>query len=89
MHIALLTLTSTLFRVPRAPLACAVCFGQNDSPLASGINAGIFLMLGLIAVLWVAFGSFFIYLRRRARRLQGASGFRGTVEMSHGQEGTL
>jgi hypothetical protein len=24
-------------------------------------------MLGIIAVLWIAFGSFFIYLRRRAR----------------------
>jgi hypothetical protein len=71
---ALLSLTA-----PRALLACAVCFGQSDSPLAAGINDGIFLMLGLIAVFWIAFGSFFIYLRRRARRLQ----------LSHPQEGTL
>ena len=53
--------------VPRVALACPVCFGQNDSPMASGINYGIFVMLGIIAVLWVAFGSFFIYLWRRGR----------------------
>jgi hypothetical protein len=52
---------------PRAALACPVCFGENDSPLALGINYGILAMLGLIGGLWIAFGSFFIYLRRRAR----------------------
>jgi hypothetical protein len=51
---------------PRAILACPVCFGQSDSPLASGINSGIFVMLGLIGVLWVAFACFFIHLKRSA-----------------------
>ena len=27
--------------VPRVALACPVCFGQNDSPLAGAINAGV------------------------------------------------
>ena len=53
---------------PRAVLACPVCFGQNDSPLASGINYGIFVMLGIIGVLWIAFASFFIHLKRSADR---------------------
>jgi hypothetical protein len=55
-----------LVAAPRVALACPVCFGENDSPLALGINYGILAMLGLIGGLWVAFGSFFIYLRRRA-----------------------
>ena len=59
--------TAWLAAVPRAALACPVCFGQNDSPMAAGINSGIFVMLGIIAVLWAAFGSFFIYLWRRGR----------------------
>ena len=59
--------TVLLSAVPRAALACPICFGQNDSPLAAGISYGIFVMLGIIAVLWVAFGSFFIYLWRRSR----------------------
>ena len=58
---------SVLILSPRVAFACPVCFGENDSPLALGINYGILAMLGIIGVLWVAFGSFFIYLRRRAR----------------------
>ena len=60
--------TAWLAAAPRAALACPICFGQNDSPMSSGISYGIFVMLGIIAVLWVAFGSFFIYLWRRSRR---------------------
>jgi hypothetical protein len=56
-----------LILAPRAAFACPVCFGQNDSPLALGINYGILAMLAIIVGLWIAFGSFFIYLRRRAR----------------------
>ena len=60
-------LAAVLSLAPRVAFACPVCFGENDSPLALGINYGILVMLGIIGVLWVAFGSFFIYLRRRAR----------------------
>ena len=49
-------------------LACAVCFGQSDSPLAQGTNMAIFFMLGVTAVMLTAFASFFIYLIRRKRR---------------------
>ena len=63
--------TAVLTAVPRAALACPICFGQNDSPMSSGISYGIFVMLGIIAVLWVAFGSFFIYLWRRGRLAAG------------------
>lgn len=72
---------------PRAALACPVCFGQNDSPLTAGISYGIFVMLGLIAVLWVAFGSFFIYLWRRSR-LTAAEGPAKAGHHIH-QEGTV
>jgi hypothetical protein len=48
-------------------LACSVCFGQSDSPLAQGTNMAIFFMLGVTAVMLAAFASFFIYLIRRKR----------------------
>ena len=48
-------------------LACPVCFGQNDSPLASAMNMGIFAMLVVTVGVLVAFASFFIHLIRRAR----------------------
>jgi polyferredoxin len=51
----------------RPALACPVCFGQNDSPLASAMNLGIFMMLLVVAGVLAAFASFFIYLMRRQR----------------------
>jgi len=53
--------------VPRAALACPVCFGQNDSPLAQAMNSGIIFMLVIVAGVLAAFASFFIYLMRRAK----------------------
>jgi hypothetical protein len=51
---------------PRAALACPVCFGQNDSPMALGINYGILVMIGFIGSVLAGFAGFFIYLMRRA-----------------------
>ena len=56
-----------LLAVPRAALACPVCFGQNDSPLAAAMNMGIVFMLVIVAGVLTAFASFFIYLMRRAK----------------------
>ena len=53
--------------VPRSALACPVCFGQNDSPLAAAMNLGIIAMLVVVAGVLAAFASFFIYLMRRAK----------------------
>jgi hypothetical protein len=50
-------------------IACAVCFGQSDAPMAVATNAGIWMMLGVVAVMLASFASFFIYLNRRARML--------------------
>ena len=69
-------LTLLLLAAPRAALACPVCFGQNDSPLASAMNLGIFAMLAVTVGVLVAFASFFIHLVRRARMAADA----GSVE---------
>jgi hypothetical protein len=53
--------------VPRVALACPVCFGQNDSPLAQAMNLGILLMLIVVAGVLAGFAAFFISLVRRAR----------------------
>jgi len=62
--------TAILLSAPRLALACPVCFGQNDSPLAKGVNMGVFFMLGIVAVMLSAFAAFFIHLSRRARALE-------------------
>ena len=55
--------------MPRPVLACAACFGQSDSPMAKGMNAGIFMLLLVITSVLLGIGIFFVYILRRASRL--------------------
>ena len=67
MRSALATLALVL--APRAALACPVCFGNSDAPMAKATNSGIIFMLVIVGVMLTAFASFFIYLIRRANRV--------------------
>lgn len=59
--------SALIVAVPRVALACPVCFGQSDSPMAKGVNMGIFFLLGVVVCVLAAFAAFFIYLARRSR----------------------
>ena len=67
-------LTLGLLAAPRAALACPVCFGNSDSPLAIATNMGIIAMLVVVAGMIGAFATFFIYLNRRAKRVAAQEG---------------
>ncbi len=67
-------LTIGVVAAPRAALACPVCFGNSDSPLAIATNMGIIAMLVVVAGMLGAFASFFIYLMRRAKRVAAQEG---------------
>jgi len=60
-------LTAVLLAIARPALACPVCFGQSDSPLANAMNVGILVMLGVIVAVLAGFASFIVHLNRRAR----------------------
>ena len=62
---------------PRVALACPVCFGQSDSPMAAATNIAIVFMLIVVVVVLAAFASFFVYLMRRARMAAEDSGAHG------------
>ena len=65
----------------RPALACPVCFGASDAPMAVATNLGIIAMLVVVVGVLTAFAAFFIYLMRRARMAaQQAS----IVESEHG-----
>ncbi len=49
-----------------AAVACPVCFGKSDSPMAQGVNAGIFVMLGVVGCVLAGASVFFVYLARKA-----------------------
>jgi len=59
---------------PRVALACPVCFGDSNSPLAIATNTGIIFMLAIVAFVLCGFASFFIYLMRRANRVAEPGG---------------
>ena len=73
MRHRLLTLL-VMLGAPRVALACPVCFGQNDSPLAQAMNLGILLMLIVVAGVLAGFAAFFISLVRRARLADPVAG---------------
>ena len=59
-------LMAVLCGLPRAAAACSVCFGASDSPMAAGVNSGILAMLAVIGSVLLGFGTFIVYLIRRA-----------------------
>ena len=65
--------TTLLLLAPRVALACPVCFGQNDSPMATATNMGIIVMLVIVGGVLGGFASFIIYLIRRAKLVAAMS----------------
>ena len=81
---------ASLWRAPRAALACPVCFGQSDSPLAKAINMGILALLVVVVGVLGGFAGFFVYLSpaRAARRDAGDRVEPRASQTSDPQEGT-
>jgi hypothetical protein len=52
---------------PKVVLACPVCFGALEGPIADATNKAILVLLGITGAVLAGFASFFIYLIRRAR----------------------
>jgi len=64
--ISRLVIALVLVALSPSAQACAACFGQNDGPLAKGMNAGIFTLLGVVGLVLAGFFVLMIYLVRRA-----------------------
>ena len=54
-------------------LACATCFGASDSPMAKGMNWGIFSLLAVIVSLLAGIAGFFVFLARKSAQASPAS----------------
>ena len=61
--------TATVLTLPGKLLACAVCYGQSDSPMAHGMNWGIFALLVVIASVLSGIVVFFVHVGRRSAAL--------------------
>jgi len=58
-----------LLLLPAAASACVACFGRSDSPMAKGMNMGIFTLLLVIMSVLLAISVFFLYILRRAEKM--------------------
>ena len=50
-------------------LACPVCFGAEETSMIDGAKLGVLVMLGILFVVQGGFVGFFLYLRKRAKRI--------------------
>ncbi len=57
-------------------LACALCFGAQETHLIDGAKLGVLVLLAVLLAVQSAFVAFFLYLRRRAKRF-------ADVELDH------
>ncbi len=49
--------------------ACPVCFGAEETSLIDGTRLGMIVMLGITFAVQGGFLAFFLYLRKRAKRI--------------------
>ncbi len=49
--------------------ACAVCYGDPDSAMVKGAEAGILVLLGVIGTLLLSIIGMIVFWARRAKRL--------------------
>ena len=50
-------------------LACPVCFGAEETPMIQGARLGVLVMLAITLTVQGGFVGFFLYLRKRAKRI--------------------
>lgn len=69
-----------MIAIAPAVFACPVCFGAPDDPMVKGVNNGIWVLLGLVAVVQVGFVAMFWSFWRRAREQKR---FRESLRVIH------
>jgi hypothetical protein len=60
------SLAVALASQPDSVRGCAACYGQSDSPMAAGMNWGIFSLLVVVVFVLGSVAAFFVFLARRS-----------------------
>ena len=67
--LVLTTAAAVLIGGSSTVLACPVCFGAAETSIIDGTRLGILVLLAITIAVQGAFVGFFLYLRRRAKRI--------------------
>ena len=65
---ALTTVAAVVIGGSSSVFACPVCFGALETSMIDGAKLGVLVLLAITLAVQGAFVSFFIYLRKRAKR---------------------
>ena len=63
------TAAAIIFAGSSTVLACPVCFGAEETSMIDGAKLGVFVMLAITLAVQGGFVGFFLYLRKRAKRI--------------------
>ena len=69
MRQALTTMALVVIGGSASVLACPMCFGAQETSLVDGTKLGVLVMVAVTLVVQGAFVAFFLYLRKRAKRI--------------------
>ncbi|HEX5398040.1 MAG TPA: hypothetical protein VFY06_03220 [Verrucomicrobiae bacterium] len=69
----LMVTAALLALAPSSIFACATCHGRSDSPMAYGMNAGIFTLMGVIGIVLTCIALFFVHVIRGEARTQAGN----------------
>ena len=69
---ALAIVAAVMFGGGSTVLACPVCFGAQETSLIDGAKLGVLVMVAVTLAVQGAFVGFFLYLRKRAKRIAEA-----------------
>ena len=72
MSLAILACLGVLLSAQPA-LACSVCYGDPNSAMTQGAQAGVLVLLGVIGVVLTGLASLLLFWARRAAKLQAVS----------------
>ena len=50
-------------------VACAMCFGAQETSMIDGAKIGVLVLLAVLLAVQGGFVAFFLYLRKRAKRI--------------------
>jgi hypothetical protein len=66
---AVTTAALVVFAGGSSLLACPACFGAQETSMIDGAKLGVLVLLGITFVVQGGFVAFFLYLRKRAKRV--------------------
>jgi hypothetical protein len=72
MRLILAGLVLSLAMRSESVSACAACFGKSDSPLAEGMNWGIFSLLAVVGCVLSGFAAAGIFLVKKSASVAAA-----------------